>query len=275
MDKSKQLQKIIKFTEQYIEEKAMKILGVIEPRNNESVELYIKRFYNPLYTLDTLKSQSERELKIVLLKKMCHELQNYQAMPRAINFAGNKDNILKITEEKFKGENFDLYEKFKTCIQFKTKENKDNFAWRKYSDGLNGFIKFLQDCNKDELISLLNINSEDICKCELLKKVKGLGPALLRDFLKELCRDDLIKDDVHIKVIGNELLGIDDNESFAKEFIELCNSAGQSPYYVDKIFWLCCTGNFYKHSVIITTMNNRSNFIEYIKGKISKQTQND
>ena len=40
---------------------------------------------------------------------------------------------------------------------------------------------------------------------------------------------------------------------------------GETPYKVDKTFWLICSGNYYNEK--ITGARNKNEFIEYIKGK--------
>ena len=45
------------------------------------------------------------------------------------------------------------------------------------------------------------------------------------------------------------------------------DSEKYTPYYVDKIFWLCCTGNFYEDGITINKMTRR-NFFTFIDYKI-------
>ena len=40
----------------------------------------------------------------------------------------------------------------------------------------------------------------------------------------------------------------------------MCKEFGYSPYYADKILWLCCTGNFHNDGITINAMN-RENFV--------------
>ncbi|MBD5405450.1 hypothetical protein HDR59_02775 [bacterium] len=269
--------KVVKLTEKYIEKNAFPILKLLKPMNTDSVEKYISKYYKPDYNMKKIEKLSEKDLKLAILNKMCHELQNYQAMPRAINYSFNKNKICEIVKSKYDNKTRKkLYDLFREEFSFKEKFydeylNDVNFAWKKYSNGLEDTIKFLKKKRntKDVLLEILSTQNKDISNCKLKKSIKGLGDALTRDFLKEFCRDDLIKDDIHIKVIGKEVLEIKNGNKFVETFLNLCKDNNYVPYYIDKIFWLCCTGNFYKHEVIITSFN-RDKFIDYLNKNLNK-----
>lgn len=81
-------------------------------------------------------------------------------------------------------------------------------------------------------------------------EIDGLGFALACDFLKELGYTNYAKPDIHLRDI---FVGLDlcpPNASDYQLFRAICRVAGSvgekvNPYYVDKIFWLIGSGNFY------------------------------
>ena len=93
--------------------------------------------------------------------------------------------------------------------------------------------------------------------------VFGLGSALARDFLKECGCVWMVKPDTHLHKVANGLglLNNDSNEGgeigteaslltrkLVEFAIEVRNETGRkvvTPYRIDKMIWLLCTGNFY------------------------------
>lgn len=83
--------------------------------------------------------------------------------------------------------------------------------------------------------------------------------ALACDALKDLGINQLVKPDVHIKDVFYALNLVKEKHSdvavveAALQLIELANEARPSsepeitPFELDKIIWLCCSGTFYKH----------------------------
>jgi hypothetical protein len=84
------------------------------------------------------------------------------------------------------------------------------------------------------------------------REVFGVGFALSCDFLKELGYQNFSKPDVHIKDLFTAL-GLSQTRHDFEVFravARVAMSAGESPYCVDKLFWLIGSGNFYKHPEI-------------------------
>ena len=165
-----------------------------------------------------------------------------------------------------------------------------NYAWYKYARGLYDAI-VEGKINKDDIIKLVKELNEKIEKIDDFKNrlsnihkfnkdIYYLGDTLTFDFFKELACENLVKADIHIqeifkKCIYNEEhnnilnnLGKDENiaNQIAWDFITLCNKWEYTPYYIDKILWLCCTGYFYEDGITIDDMT-RPNFIKYYKGR--------
>lgn len=108
---------------------------------------------------------------------------------------------------------------------------------------------------------------------ELRRKIGGLGPALSRDFLKECGCLWLAKPDVHLIAVLTEIGILDDlgdknghysntvngaNE-FSKKMYEFADSISEdtadesvTPFKIDKMIWLACTGSFYLEEPPVT-----------------------
>lgn len=129
----------------------------------------------------------------------------------------------------------------------------------------------LWDYEMNEIPNDIRISIKDICKA--INKTSdgnsaGLGPALVRDFLKECGCVWLAKPDVHAIEIFKRLKILDKNKDTAyygsvkgaDQFTEkifnfarslransTMNHSSITPYKLDKLVWLLCTGNFYLH----------------------------
>lgn len=164
--------------------------------------------------------------------------QNWESLYDSILAAGIKDNGIK-----------------------KKKESN----WEKYCRGLYDGIHFFADKNgKEEIDHLIDLNnSVDLNdRIERVKKISkeihGLGFALTCDWLKECGCIWLAKPDIHIKTVVNYMYNgklngnIDDVDVIKKvyKWAKDIDRKDVTPYKIDKIIWLLCTGNFY--------LNNKS-----------------
>ena len=101
------------------------------------------------------------------------------------------------------------------------------------------------------------------------KKISGIGFALACDSLKELGYLAYPKPDVHIKEVFYQI-GVAEKDDIAVfEVIDKmateCKEIDRkvSPYKIDKILWLICSGKFYKDDISIG--QHRDELIQYIK----------
>lgn len=81
-------------------------------------------------------------------------------------------------------------------------------------------------------------------------EIEGVGYPLACDFLKELGFVEYGKPDVHVIEIFTGIGLCDARPSpyqVQKVISKIAESAGVSPYNVDKLFWLIGSGKFYKH----------------------------
>ena len=97
----------------------------------------------------------------------------------------------------------------------------------------------------------------------------GLSDKTLNiEFRQELGYLNYAKPDVHLIEICYET-GLCDNKNEIKVFetiVKIADECNITPYKLDKIFWLICSGNFYIDKVIIK--GHKKDFIEYLKKEI-------
>ena len=216
-----------------------------------------------------------------ILEHLLGSLQNYQRMPNVIKFDNNKKQFRKILL------NFDCnkilkkYESYDTLLDAFSKEfninkstfNRKNNSWVKYSKAILSSCVFLQQFKDiddfDSFVKLFTYNESTAAALPMLlsKEIYGLGFALACDFLKELGYDQYPKPDIHLIDVFSEL-GLSNRNDFDcyKSIIRMAKQVGETPYKVDKIIWLICSGNYYLHNIKIDS--SKKEFIEYIKEKI-------
>ena len=258
--------------------------------------------YNPKYRIEDIKKKTEKEIKEILIERFCVELQNQSGRANAIKYFSygedfkneifkivkicyedlfnekmqwctlyhifNKNPLININNEKILK---DFEKACKNCdnSECEKMQEKRNFGWREYSRGLIDALKYIKNLDCEEFKKNLSIIN-DVEKHEerktifktLTKQIHSLGDELVYDFFKELCCENLIKPDVHIKYLYNEIIKGEKKNSYdiAEDIIQMCKEFGYSPYYADKILWLCCTGNFHNDGITINAMN-RENFV--------------
>ena len=84
----------------------------------------------------------------------------------------------------------------------------------------------------------------------LAKKIRGMGFALACDALKELGYASYPKPDSHMRDIFSELnLCSNDEMDVFEAMVAMADSLGITPYKLDKVLWLVCSGNFYLEEV--------------------------
>lgn len=87
----------------------------------------------------------------------------------------------------------------------------------------------------------------------LSEEVEGIGYALACDFFKELGYFNYGKPDVHVREIFSGLGLCPPTASpyqIQRVITRVASATGNSPYDVDKVFWLIGSGKFYKHPQI-------------------------
>lgn len=125
-------------------------------------------------------------------------------------------------------------------------------------------------------VSLYDYNTITRMSLPLLisSKISGIGFALACDFLKELGYVNYPKPDVHIIDIFTSLELSDNNiinvfEAVIKMY-EDCKEIDENitPYKIDKILWLICSGRFYMDDITIN--RHKEEFLINVKSLLIK-----
>lgn len=210
-----------------------------------------------------------------ILLRLLGSLQNSQMKKNVIGLWREERqdifrNILCDFDSKIILEKYDentLYETFKNNFVVNRSESPNNL-WIKYAKSVITACQFMEQFESaekfDEYVESFNNNENELVKI-LSEKIFGLGFALSCDFLKELGYANYAKPDVHIKDIFTslELCESEDDVSVFEAVIDMAKMVNDTPYNVDKIFWLISSGDFYKHNIKIG--RNKDKFIEKMK----------
>lgn len=136
-------------------------------------------------------------------------------------------------------------------------------SWLKYSNTIFKGIKFLSKFKSqkefEDDVKKYAINNKHDYKKYVIDNLSGIfGFALGCDFLKEQGFLDYSKPDVHIKaVISLKLileynfpyksLSLSDYDYF-DVITQIAKDNNKTPYHIDKLIWLCCTGNIHSQN---------------------------
>jgi hypothetical protein len=211
--------------------------------------------------------------------RLFYSLQNNTMMPNVIKFWQRQDEMKKILFDydviqittNYK-ELDALYEKFKAVFPVKNADSKFNL-WLKYAKGILDGSKFLCSFTSaqefDNYIKSRTKTEEDTIQIiwDIKNQIHGFGFALVCDFLKELGYTRFPKPDVHLKNIF-VALNLCENDDIAvfKAIINMADAVNETPYKVDKIFWLIASGGYYLHAQKIR--GNKDSFIKFIQDNL-------
>lgn len=185
----------------------------------------------------------------------CKLLFNYDSEKILSNY--NEESLLKVFSDNF---------------VIKNVESRNNL-WKLYVKSIISASKFVNSFDSvkdfDNFVNRFNYNEMSSAALPMLleKEIFGLGFPLSCDFLKELGFSEYPKSDVHIKDIFVAFDLCENNDYSAyKAVIEMANAVKESPYNVDKMFWLISSGDFYKHKIKVG--RNKERFIKKVKSTL-------
>ena len=204
--------------------------------------------------------------------------QNYQSMPNVIQFNKRQNKIAELLYDfdyaRIKDLSHDLlYRSFRQTFGITSADTKYN-SWYKWSKSVIDSSKFISDFRDVgdfvRFVELFNYNVSTRMALPLLisQKISGIGFALACDLLKELGFTDYPKPDVHLKEVFSALGLAEKNNLSTFEAIvrmsESCKAVDESvtPYKVDKIFWLICSGRFYHDTTEEKLTRHKNDFIK-------------
>ena len=186
-------------------------------------------------------------------------------------------------------------------IKGESKETEYNDKVKKsYIDKIKNYCEYFDEIDEDKISCIINelydliktnkniskkyTNYYEFKKTKLEafhKNLHGMRDTLTYDLFKELHCLKLIKDDIHVFDCYKLIFGEEEIKTYKQrdlalfKFLKLCfdykdkDGKSYAPYYIDKILWLCCTGNFYEDGITIHKMNKK-NFFKFIDDEISK-----
>ncbi len=182
-------------------------------------------------------------------------LQDFNRYPNVINFSARKTDIKTILRD------YDLtyistlsvdelLAAFKTQFGF-----EKEIMWKRYCKGLISSARFLLSFQNIEEFRRVcdSMNTSDITReafaLFLSTKIDNMGFALACNFLKELGYRDYPKPDVHVIDICHELGLIHTKRPIDayEATVKVAREADVSPYCIDKVWWLICSGDLYRY----------------------------
>ena len=212
-----------------------------------------------------------KDLKEVY-KAFIRTAQNYQFMPNVIQFDNREDKIAEILHD------FDykyvctlnpdnLYDEFKSAFGISSEK-----SWRLWCKAVVDSAKFICPFKSINEFDDFVTRSQDLKTVPLLisKKIRGIGFALACNALKDIGYIDYVKPDVHLIDICDALgiTGRDQIEVFdAMQRIAKDNNI--TPYKLDKVLWLVCSGNFYEEQIRVK--GRKEELIKKVKGVQEKK----
>lgn len=214
-----------------------------------------------------------------IYEQLIHSAQNYQRMPNVIKYSQRRDQIKNILVDfdvqLIKDMDVDeLYYKFRDVFRVTSNDTKHN-SWRKWSRSAIDAAKFMSNFKDADdfrgFVAQFDYNRPTRMALPLLisTKISGIGFALACDTLKELGYLSYPKPDVHLIEVFSQL-GLSDDDPISVfeaivEMAEVCKEVDPeaSPYKLDKIIWLICSGRFYLDDISVG--RHKDDFIVYIK----------
>ena len=244
---------------------AVEFLNEIKPDNVELQKYYLG---------DKRDFMSLKDVYIQFIKSA----QNYRGMPKIIKFEERRSVISRLLHDFdysiIKDMNYeDIYYSFRKSFSVTSADGIYN-SWLKWSKSIVDSARYVSGFESVEdfvkFVKIFDYNNETRMALPLLisKKISGIGFALACDLLKELGFTNYPKPDGHLKDVfsGVRLCENDDISTFEAivKMSDACKSvdADITPYKVDKIIWLICTGDFYLESQETKIESNKKKFIE-------------
>ncbi len=228
-------------------------------------EQNLNRYFVGVYNLKNLK-----EAYIGMIRSV----QNYQYMPNVIAFDKRREQIKRILH------NFDydyistinvddLYHTFRKEFKVTSKDSRMN-SWYRWSCSVIDSAKYFREFKDiEDFNSYVNSSEAISIPMDISNKIRGIGFALACDFLKESGYVRFIKPDVHMTDICEAMNFSDRNQiNVFNKLIEIATKSNVTPYKLDKILWLICSGNFYFDNINI--VGKKKEFIQALKEKFEK-----
>lgn len=150
----------------------------------------------------------------------------------------------------------------------------DKSIWPRYCRSIMSSASFLSRFNTakefHDFVNFFHDSEVALPALPLMisKEVYGMGFALACDFLKEIGYLNYAKPDVHLKKILPALDLCDSSDEYIvfKSVVRIAKNADDTPYTVDKIFWLIGSGYFYRSNFHVG--RHADEFIEWARPQL-------
>lgn len=201
-------------------------------------------------------------------------MQDFNMYPNVIKFAERKSSIIRILNDgdlKYISSLNEgaLLNEFKKEFKF----DRD-IIWKKYCksiiSGASFLLGFSDDNDFKHTFDSFNINdmTREAFALFLSRKIYNMGFAIACNWLKELGYYKYAKPDTHTKDVCKALGLISDEDDIAcfEAMLKVANEAGVEAYQVDKVWWLICSGNFYRYGIKLPNpMQRKDRFLQMLK----------
>ena len=197
--------------------------------------------------------------------------QNYQFMPNVIQF----DNRKKVIADILHGFDYNyvssqkpevFYLRFKDAFGITSEK-----SWMLWSKAVVDSAKYIKAFSSIEAFDKYVIQSPELKKVplDISKKITGIGFALACNALKDLGYLDYVKPDIHLIDICDELnISRRDPIAVFDAMQKIAKDNNITPYKLDKVLWLVCSGNFYEDGIRVK--GKKDELINYVKGVSSQ-----
>lgn len=228
-------------------------------------------FYGDNQDVDTLEG---------IYAQFIASAQNYQRMPNVIAFYNREEEIKQVLfnydiQKIAEMSEDSLYRHFRKVFYVTTPDSKRN-SWYKWSCSVIDSARFLCDfrdaADFDQFVKRFDYNVTSRLALPLLiqSQVRGIGFALACDLLKELGYTNYPKPDIHLIDVFNGIGLCDRNpirvfetiEKMAEDYKSVDDSI--DAYKVDKVFWLICSGFYYKEDPPLRVKSRKKELIKYL-----------
>jgi len=205
-------------------------------------------------------------------------LQNFRSLRNVIKFAERKEDIKK--EIRFPNlDDISKLDPVELSNVFIKKYNANGKCdWVNYCKGIVSMAKFLNGFKSyDEFKALCNLFDTNVISraafaLYLKERIHNMGFAMACNWLKELGYSSYAKPDTHMLDICIALGVIEEKKQLLDCFEEMDRIAtlgGVTPYKLDKVWWLICSGNYYRYKIQLPK-TYKEDFITKLKNKIEK-----
>jgi len=209
-----------------------------------------------------------------IYKRLLDSLKNKRNMSKSIGKMKDLESVFFGFDHKKVLENYSSWQNLLQVIKGDSvdAENLHNYwvifckgsissaHWLNQFSAPEDFFKYVDDFDQ-------SINTRPALPLVIEKDIFGYGFALACDFLKELGFCNYSKPDVHLIDIfsGLELSSPAPLDIF-RAVDTMAKEVDETPYAVDKVFWLIGSGNFYNH-VGNNFLTDKQEFVRLVKEK--------